>query len=149
MYDIYEALLERAFHEKIITMLIMIIVCIMGITFTIFSVIHSFMENRKSLVKSYEQQMRISSQNPFTRSEIVFGKKYIKRMRRINIGLFVSIVASIVLLVVNIIDSLCEMPIWYYILVLCLDILYLLGITGLLIWYMTLYFQTTKCVKVK
>lgn len=149
MHDIYEALLERAFHEKAISMLIMIIVCIMGITFTIFSVIHSFIENRRSLVKSYIQQMRISSQNPFALSEIGFGKRYIKRMERINTGLFVSIVASIVLLVVTVIDSLCEMPIWYYIFVLCLDVLYLLGIIGLLIWYMALYFQTTKCVKVK
>lgn len=147
--ELYHFLARPEIEQDLLSAFTMIIVCVVGVAFTIFSVIHSFIESRRALVKSYEQQMRVESVNPFVSSEIKFGKKYIANMRRINIGFFVVIVTSVVMLLLTIVESLFHVGRIYYMLVFFFNMLYLGGIIIMLTWYMVLYFKTTRRVKVK
>lgn len=145
----YNLITKPEFCENVISILIMLIVCVIGITFTIFTVIHSFIENRRSLVKSYEQQMRVGQRNPFVQSEIKFGKKYVSHMKRLNTYFLIALCTSVVVLLLTIIEHLMTIGGWYYLFVLSVNILYWIGIIGLFILYIVIYIKTTKHIKIR
>ena len=64
-------------YEKIVTQEITIILSILGVTITIFTVLHSFIINKEIAVKSFEKNIKDSKVCPYEYSEMTFGKKYI------------------------------------------------------------------------
>lgn len=70
-----------------------------GILVTLFTVIHSFIESKQSIVNSYENAIRFNNANAIDKSELKFGKTYIKRYKRLNkVILFLLLLSFVMLL---------------------------------------------------
>lgn len=96
-------------YSKILDSLCLsIILGILGIAITIFTVVYSFMENTREKIRKYKKEINHSPRevNPITKSNLMFAEKYWLNMRRINNMLLWIIIPDIFLFICFVISQL-------------------------------------------
>lgn len=85
-----------------------LILGILGIAITIFTVVYSFMENTREKIRKYKKEINHSTRevNPITKSNLMFAEKYWLNMRRINNMLLWIIIPDIFLFICFVISQL-------------------------------------------
>lgn len=85
-----------------------LILGILGIAITIFTVVYSFMENTREKIRKYKKEINHSPRevNPITKSNLMFAEKYWLNMRRINYMLLWIIIPDIFLFICFVISQL-------------------------------------------
>lgn len=99
------------------TLCLSLILGILGIAITIFTVVYSFMENTKDKIRKYKDDITHSEDeiNPVTKSNLRFAEKSWSKMRRINNMLLWIIIPSIFILILYVLSQLIEIAILYFV----------------------------------
>ena len=88
---------------------IAILLGILGIAITIFTVVYSFMEGTKQRVKDLELDLRLSSgPEPRKEAEYKFAKNYLQRLRTMNrwvLGLIIGDLLTFILFMAHILNA--------------------------------------------
>lgn len=97
--------LPDTFFSTLDNICVSLLLGVLGIAITIFTVVYSFMESNKQVIRALTDKITTSeNEDPVTRSDLFFAKKYMQRMKRMNKYLIAIIVIDInlfVLLCVN------------------------------------------------
>ncbi len=128
-------------YEKIVTQEITIILSILGVTITIFTVLHSFIINKEIAVKSFEKNIKESKVCPYEYSEMKFGKKYIANSKKLNNHILRIILLSAIVFVIIEFDYLLVKN--YYLSFICslLTILICLYVLSVFFIYIRVYYN--------
>lgn len=104
-----------------------VLLSILGIVITIFTVVYSFMEttSQKITVLELENRNALES-NPVRSSSLKFSKRYFRILKKFNTQLKYLIFINIILLLLYGVFSLCWNCIWSHVIYNCLSILYIL-----------------------
>ena len=128
-------------YEKIVTQEITIILSILGVTITIFTVLHSFIINKEIAVKSFEKIIKESKVCPYEYSEMKFGKKHIANSKKLNNHILRIILLSAIVFVIIEFDYLLVKN--YYLSFICslLTILICLYVLSVFFIYIRVYYN--------
>lgn len=73
---------------------------ILGIAITIFTVVYSFMENNKQAIRRITDDIKMSEiKDPVKQADLLFATGYMSRMKRANYTLIAIIISDIILFV--------------------------------------------------
>lgn len=91
---------------------------ILGIAITIFTVVYSFMENTKEKKKLLFDQMNEKNNdqalNPHIRAEYSFAQAYLKNLWKINLAVALIILADILIIVIYLIHMVFKDNVWIW-----------------------------------
>lgn len=109
-----------------------------GIFFTLFTVLHSFIESKKNELKKIDEKIRFGNESPEQIAEQKFCREYIQGRKELNVKFFITIIFSVVLYAYTAVLDIVQinMAVCYQILLVC-DMLY----GGWLIYVMIVYFK--------
>ncbi len=92
--------LPPEFFTTIDNICISLLLGILGIAITIFTVVYSFMENNKQIIRNLNDEIKNSEIiDPVKKSDLFFANKYMSRMKSMNKGLIWIIFIDIFLFV--------------------------------------------------
>lgn len=92
--------LPDTFFSTLDNICVSLLLGVLGIAITIFTVVYSFMESNKQVIRALTDKITTSeNEDPVTRSDLFFAKKYMQRMKRMNKYLIAIIVIDIILFV--------------------------------------------------
>ena len=73
---------------------------ILGIAITIFTVVYSFMESNKQAIRRITDDIKMSEiKDPVKQADLLFATGYMSRMKRVNYTLIAIIISDIILFV--------------------------------------------------
>lgn len=98
MNELINILSEGETQKLILNFGVSFYFAVAGILVTLFTVIHSLIESKESLVNSYENAIRFNNANAIDRSELKFGKTYIKRNKKLNKIILILLLLSFAML---------------------------------------------------
>lgn len=109
-----------------------------GIFFTLFTVLHSFIETKKNELKKIEEDIRFGNESPQQIAEQKFCRGYIKSRKSLNMKFFITIILAVVIYLYTAVMDIAQInvAVCYQILLVC-DMLY----GGWLIYVMIVYFK--------
>lgn len=120
---------------------------ILGIAITIFTVIYSFMETAKQRKRELSDRTALLTEtDPVLQSDLHFTIGYLKRLKRMNMAIFIIIIVDIVTFAIFSIHMLLKesCPLWYVSIV--LESLFIVGCLIVLIVYFCQYFKRFRHV---
>lgn len=121
---------------------------ILGIAITIFTVVYSFMEaakqNRRQL---HDEIVLLREKDPVKEADYLFAQDYLKRLKYTNISLLIIIVGSILNLIVYAIHMIILNYIWIWIIALGIESLLIIFCLFTLSVYIKQYYARFKNVK--
>lgn len=92
--------LPTDFFETIDNICISLLLGILGIAITIFTVVYSFMENNKQIIRNLKDEIKNSEIiDPVKESDLLFANKYMSRMKSMNKVLIGIIIVDIFLFI--------------------------------------------------
>lgn len=110
-----------------------------GIFFTLFTVLHSFIESKKNELKRIEEEIRFGNDSPYQIAEQKFCREYIQRRKELNMKFFITIIISTVLYIYTAVLDVAQIEeVVYYQIMLVFDMLF----GGWLIYVMVVYFNS-------
>ena len=114
----------------------------LGIFFTLFTVLHSFIENKKNELKKIEEEIRYGNDSPQQIAEQKFSREYIKSKKRLNIKFFITIIISVFLYVFTAVLEIAQIKdISCFQILLFSDVLFLGWLFYVMIVYFCSYFK--------
>lgn len=118
---------------------IAVVLGILGISITIFTVVYSFIENKLEDKKRLERLIHTgSASNPYNHAELKFASNYIKRNKHLNFYFVIMIYASFLLAILLAVNLVFRNPIFFCVLQ-ALVVLYLLSFIICIISYVVSY----------
>ena len=118
---------------------IAVVLGILGISITIFTVVYSFIENKLEDKKRLERLIHTgSASNPYSHAELKFASNYIKRNKHLNFYFVIMIYASFLLAILLAVNLVFRNPIFFCVLQ-ALVVLYLLSFIICIISYVVSY----------
>lgn len=92
--------LPSDFFTTIDNICISLLLGILGIAITIFTVVYSFMENNKQIIRNLKDEIKNSEIiDPVKKSDLYFANNYMSRMKSMNNALIVIIIIDIFLFI--------------------------------------------------
>ena len=110
-----------------------------GIFFTLFTVLHSFIESKKNELKKIEDEIRFGNESPQQIAEQKFCREYIQSRKGLNMKFFTTIILAVVIYIYTAVLDMAQIDevLCYKILLVC-DGLF----GGWLIYVMVMYFKS-------
>lgn len=92
--------LPDSFFTSIDNICISLLLGVLGIAITIFTVVYSFMESNKQAIRKLTDEIRYSEEiDPVTTSDLRFANEYMKRMKNMNRALMAIIFIDVSLFI--------------------------------------------------
>ncbi len=92
--------LPSEFFTTIDNICISLLLGILGIAITIFTVVYSFMENNKRIIRNLTDEIKNSEiLDPVKKSDLHFANKYMGRMKNMNNALIAIIIFDIIIFI--------------------------------------------------
>ncbi len=132
---------QKNYFPILDTLCLSLILGILGIAITIFTVVYSFMENTRDKIRKYQEEITHSQRevDPITKSSLRFAEEYWRKMRRTNNLLLWIIIPDILLFIIFVVSQFIGNPIFSIISYVLTAILLLYSVIVVLIYIYDYY----------
>lgn len=135
----------KAMQEGIDNQSVALLLGILGIAITIFTVVYSFMESTKERKRLLFERVNANANardiDPVLRAELSFTTKYLKELWNMNISIIIIIIADVVILALYIVHLIFKDISWLWYIALVLEVLLIVGCLYTLSVYLKQYYS--------
>lgn len=134
-----------AMQEGIDNQSVSLLLGILGIAITIFTVVYSFMESTKErkrlLFERVNANANVREVDPALRAELSFATQYLTELWNMNKSIMTIIIADIVILVVYVVHLMFKDILWLWYVALALEVVLIVGCLYTLSVYLRQYYN--------
>lgn len=139
IFYIFGISVSKDTYSSMLSLELSIVLGILGIAITIFTVIYSFLGSKQHQKKLVERSIHISkTEDPYLHAELKFMRQYINRNKKINC-IIIKIIYVSIMLAVLLLTNIFFINKWLFMITEFCIALYALCFISLLIYYIHIY----------